>query len=519
MRIMKRAQAEKDGRWAQDTLDKNEKIIIAGGSGGIKSDNTNIAQNVKEVEETTSKFKTSFSDSDGDGDGDDVSSTVRNTVENRKNILYTEKELVNLADRNQGTAAAAATAATSQASEGSVISQKGAVRAEPINEESRKANNEKGERSSGSNSSKFSSKPNLNVILKRSLKDSLYSINMNGYYSNNETPQNDEKIKNSEMNPLVRNSLLLSEKVEFEKKINADKNMDTSLPIPSSTNMASVEDGTTVEMSNSAEIKDAVGGTVWNVGSGAPVTASEAMLIHGSSSDDNASSATVSTEPHAEDSTATSSELEKAAVTVPSLDFSTEEVQQGTSTDEENRDVVSVARESIFKGVDESTRRALTAGAGAVSVESMKAVEPAPAAAIASPALGQDLPPAQAQAIELSSDSEDGYGEGSVERLVQAQQAEEYANSFSDSSPPPPLPSSAGPSNPPTDHSPSMSASPLTSFFPSSSSPSSSSSSSSVSSVFSNPPTVPFCLLGDWDLAEQRYLTTDRYPTPPLFLF
>jgi hypothetical protein len=511
MRIMKRAQAEKDGRWAQDTLDKNEKMIIAVSSGGIKSENTNTAQNVKELVETTSKVKMSFSDSDVDGD--DVSSSVRNPVENRKNILYTEKELVNLADRNQGTATAA-----SQASEGSVIRQKGAVRAEPISEDSKKAKNEKGERSSGSNSSKFSSKPNLNVILKRSLKDSLYSINMNGYYSNNETPQIDEKIKNSEMNPLVRNSLLLSEKVEFEKKSNADKNVDSSLPIPSSTNMVSVEDGTTIVMNNSAEIKDAVGGTVGGVGSGAPVTAPEAMSFR-SSSDDDASSATVSTEPHTEDVTATSSELEKAPVTIPSLDFSTEEVQQGTSTDEENRDVVSVAREreSMFRGVDESTRRALTAGAVEVSLESVKAEEPAPAAAIASPALGQDLPPAQA--TELSSDSEDGYGEGSVERLVQAQQAEEYANSFSDSPPPPPLPSSAGPSNPPTDHSPSMSASPLTSFFPSSSSPSSSSSSSSVSSVFSNPPTVPFCLLGDWDLAEQRYLTTDRYPAPPLFLF
>jgi hypothetical protein len=505
MRIMKRAQAEKDGRWAQDTLDKNEKIIIAGSSGGIKSDNTNVAQNAKELEETTSKVKISIADSGGDGD--DVSSTVRSPIENRKNILYTEKELVNLADRNQGTVAAAA----SHASEGSVVNQKGAVKAEP--------NNEKGERSSGSNSSKFSSKPNLNVILKRSLKDSLYSINMNGYYSNNETPQNDEKIKNSEMNPLVRNSLLLSEKVEFEKKSNAEKNGDTSPPIPSSTNMVSVDGGTAIAMNDSAEIKDAVGGTVGGVGSGALVTAPEAMSIHGSSSGDNASTAAVSTEPNTEDSTATSSELENSAVSVPSLDFSTEEVQQGTSTDEENRDVVSVARESMFRGVDESTRRALTAGAVEVSAESVKAEEPAPAAAIASPALGQDLPPAQA--TELSSDSEDGYGEGSVERLVQAQQAEEYANSFSDSPPPPPLPSSAGPSNPPTDHSPSMSASPLTSFFPSSSTPSSSSSSSSVSNVFSNPPTVPFCLLGDWDLTEQRYLTTDRYPTPtpPLFLF
>ena len=512
MRIMRRAQAEKDGRWAQDTLDKNEKIIIAGSNGGIKSENTNIAQNVKELEETTSKVKMPFSDSD------DVSSSVRNPIENRKRILYTEKELVNLADRNQGTAAAAAP----QASEGSVISQKGAVRAEPINEESKKTNDEKGERSSGRNSSKFPSKPNLNVILKRSLKDSLYSINMNGYYSNNETLQNDEKVKNSEMNPLVRNSLLLSEKVEFEKKSNADKNMDTSLPIPSSTNMVSVQDGTTIAMNDSAAIKDTVGDTVGGAGSGAPVTAPEAMSFR-SSSDDDASSTAVSTEPHTEDSTAISSELEKVAVTVPSLDFSTEEVQQGTSTDEDNRDVVFAARESMFRGVDESTRRALTAGAVEVSVESVKAEEPAPAAAIASPALGQDLPPAlgqdlppaQAQATELSSDSEDGYGEGSVERLVQAQQAEEYANSFSDSPPPPPLPSSAGPSNPPTDLSSSTSASPLTSFFPSSSS----SSSSSVSSVFSNPPTVPFCLLGDWDLAEQRYLTTDRYPTPPLFLF
>lgn len=510
MRIMKRAQAEKDGRWAQDTLDKNEKIIIAGSNGGLKSDNTNIAQNVQGIEEITSKVK--ISDSDSDGGGDDVSSRVRNPMENRKNILYTEKEkeLVNLADRNQGRATATA---ASQVSEGSAINQKGAVRAEPINEESKKTNNEKGERSSGSNSSKFSSKPNLNVILQRSLKDSLYSINMNGYYSNNETPQNDEKIKTSEMNPLVRNSLLLSEKVEFEKKSNADKNLDTSLPISLSTNIAIVEDGTAIAMNDSTDVKDAVGtvvgGTVGGVGSGALVTAPEAMSIHGSSSDDDESSAAVSIAPNTEEATAISSELENAAITVPTRDFSTEEVQQGTSTGGENRDVVSVARESMFRGVDESTRRALTAGAAEVSVESVKAEEPA--AAAAKPALGQDLPPSKV--TEVSSDSDDGYGEGSVERLVQVQQAEEYANSFSDPPPPSPLPSSAGPSIPPTDHSPSMGASPLTSFFPSSSS------SSSVSNVFSNPPTVPFCLLGDWDLAEQRYLTTDRYPTPSLFLF
>ena len=75
MRIMKRAQAEKDGRWAQDTLDKNEKIIIAGSNGGLKSDNTNIAQNVQGIEEITSKVK--ISDSDSDGGGDDVSSRVQ----------------------------------------------------------------------------------------------------------------------------------------------------------------------------------------------------------------------------------------------------------------------------------------------------------------------------------------------------------------------------------------------------------------------------------------------------------
>ena len=67
-------------------------------------------------------------------------------------------------------------------------------------------------------SNSYSAKPNLNVILKRSLKDSLYPINTDGTYTTKETVR-----PINEYNPIddfVQNSITISEKVELEKKQN-----------------------------------------------------------------------------------------------------------------------------------------------------------------------------------------------------------------------------------------------------------------------------------------------------------
>ena len=485
---MKRAQAEKDGQWAQNTLDKNDKAIIAGRNGGLKSDNANSAKNEVEPEENVNNI--------GAMDSEEAPSIVKNRVENRKNILYSEKELESLNDRNQGKPAV-----LSQVNEGSSTFREEVVKVQIINEESTM----KIEKSKINDPTKFSSKPNLNVILKRSLKDSLYSINMNGYYTNFETPQNDEKIKNLEMNPLVKNSLLLSEKVELEKKTNADKNVATTLPVYDSSKVVPFDDALNSFSQSDASIcvEEVIDAAVTVVGgvmadSDAPLTGTEVIPY-----------AAAGIEPHMEEAAVAAaagpSQLEKAAVTVPTPAFSTSEVQQKVSTDDEVKGVVSLARDTMFSRVDESTRRALTTKPTEAFVESMKTEE---ATAAATPPIEGGV--LQAAVTGQSTENEDGYGEGSVERLVQAQQAQEYIDGFSD----PVTPSVAVPANPSADRLPSItSTSTPPSLFPPSPS------TMSMSDTFSNPSTVPFCLLGDWDLAEQRYLSTDRYPTLPFFPF
>ena len=60
-------------------------------------------------------------------------------------------------------------------------------------------------------------KPNLNVILKKSLKDSLYPINPDGTYTTKETVR---PIKETSLiNDFVRNSIIISEKVEMERRL------------------------------------------------------------------------------------------------------------------------------------------------------------------------------------------------------------------------------------------------------------------------------------------------------------
>ena len=67
-------------------------------------------------------------------------------------------------------------------------------------------------------SNSFSMKPNLNVILKKSLKDSLYPINPDGTYTTKETIR---PIKETSLiNDFVRNSIIISEKVELERRQN-----------------------------------------------------------------------------------------------------------------------------------------------------------------------------------------------------------------------------------------------------------------------------------------------------------
>ena len=67
-------------------------------------------------------------------------------------------------------------------------------------------------------SNSFSVKPNLNVILKKSLKDSLYPINPDGTYTTKETIR---PIKETSLiNDFVRNSIIISEKVELERRQN-----------------------------------------------------------------------------------------------------------------------------------------------------------------------------------------------------------------------------------------------------------------------------------------------------------
>lgn len=487
MRIMKRAQAEKDGLWAQNTLDKNDKTIIAGRNGGLKSDNTNGAKNEVELEENDNSVSAL--------DSDEAPSIVKNRVENRKNILYTEKELESLNDRNQGKPM------LSQISEGGSTSRDEVGKAQTISEESTM----KMEKSKINDPTKFSSKPNLNVILKRSLKDSLYSINMNGYYTNFETPQNEEKIKNLEMNPLVKNSLLLSEKVELEKKTNADKNVATNLPVYDSSKVVPIDDELKTLSQSDASIcvEEVIDAAVTVVGG---AMADSNPLLTGT---EEIPYAAGGLEPHTEEATAAAgpSQLQNTAVTVPTPAFSTSEVQQKVSTDDEVEVAVSSAADTMFSRVDENTRRALTTKPTEAFVESMETDEAA--AATATPPIEGGV--LQTAAVTWqSTEAEDGYGEGSVERLVQAQQAQEYIDGFSD----PGTPTAAVPAYPSADRLPSkMSTSTPPSLFPSSPS------SMSMSDTFSNPSTVPFCLLGDWDLAEQRYLTTDRYPTLPFFPF
>ena len=374
MRIMKRAQAEKDGLLAQNTLDKNDKTIIAGRNGGLKSDNANDTKNDVEPEENDNSVSAL--------DSDEAPSIVKSRVENRKNILYSEKELESLNDRNQGKPM------LSQVSKGSSTSRDEVVKAQTISEESTM----KMEKSKINDPTKFSSKPNLNVILKRSLKDSLYSINMNGYYTNFETPQNEEKIKNLEMNPLVKNSLLLSEKVELEKKTNADKIVATNLPVYDSGKVVPFDDDLQSISHSDASIcvEEVIDAAVAVVGGA--MADSNPLLT----STEDIPYAAGGLEPHTEKAAAAAGpfQLKNAAVTVPTPAFSTSEVQQKVSTDEEVEVAVSAARDTMFSRVDENTRRALTTKSTEAFVESVKTEEAAAAAgaATATPPIEGGIP-------------------------------------------------------------------------------------------------------------------------------
>lgn len=303
-------------------------------------------------------------------------------------------------------------------------------------------------------SSKFSSKPNLNVILKKSLKDSLYSINVDGFYSNNGSSAITE-MKSSGMNPLVRNSLLLSEQVEIQKKLGASKVGEDTVGF-SSTDDTMDNDAT---FSSDEESDDDL----------REFTAEELQLLELEMevSEDQVSKSLNDKIAEAEQSSVGEvSTLDYNEYLLPPALLSKVDIVTDLGAD-------SFPSSSSEEGAGDADG---VSGGGPVSL-------------ITADTKGIDgTSPQMASRVEL--DEIPDYDEESIERSVQRQQAAEYAGDFSDAVP---LYRTLPP----------FSESSSSDFLPF----------SSIEDTRTG--TVPLCLLGDWELAEQRYLDADRYP--PLY--
>lgn len=313
---------------------------------------------------------------------------------------------------------------------------------------------------------KFSSKPNLNVILKRSLKDSLYSINVNGFYSNNGTAF--AETKNSDMIPLVRNSLLLSEKVELEKKLGSKKSTgvigkDNTLildPTVDASDGKEIEKGDGYSEDYDAgdvELLKVTEDEISKLKSELVVLQKEESLLL----DDNEYLLPPAVQP---DTAVQAAEGESSLP--PTFWTGT-----GTGTEEQSAAVTSQA-DSDLGALKDSEFSAASVSASEEGAGSKRQVP--------------------------------DYAEDSIERLLQKQQAEEYEDEFLEpSSLSSTSPSAAILASPPS----------FAVLLPSSfSSPSDD----------SYPLNPPLSLLGEWELAEQRYLTSDRYcmlqPYPTIVL-
>lgn len=293
-------------------------------------------------------------------------------------------------------------------------------------------------------SSKFSTKPNLNVILKKSLKDSLYSINVDGFYSNNGSSVVTE-MQGSSMNPLVRNSLLLSEQVELQRKLDASKLGVDSLGVSSADDVTDYGASPSLDDESNGDLRK--------------YTEEELQLLQ--MVDDGLSENSVETE------SVTTGE-------VPTLDNSEYLLPPAFLSEDESETELPSVVDDAFDGVVDGP---IDGGPVSLSTMTARGVD------------GNSLWMADRKGLSAAElDGIPDYSEDSIERSVQRQQAAEYNGDFSDT----PL-YSALPSFP----------------------ESSSSNSFPFSSTEDYPGTVPLCLLGDWELAEQRYLSPDRYP--PLF--
>jgi hypothetical protein len=315
--------------------------------------------------------------------------------------------------------------------------------------------------------SKYSVKPNLNVILKKSLKDSLYSINMNGFYSNNGSAL--AETKNSDMIPLVRNSLLLSEKVELEKKMGSRKS-----------NGASAKDNAlildpTVDTSDAKAIEKGDGFNEEYVADDA-----ELLLVP------------------------------EDGISKPKSELVVLQIEESLLLDD-NEYLLPPAMQpdrlvqgatspipTFWAGAEEGEGE--SAAVASQTDSDLRASEDAEVSA-ASVSVSEEGAGSRQGLEEDSGRQVPDYGEESIERLLQKQQAEEYEDEFLE----PSAPSSTTPSAAILATPPSFAV--LL--------PSSSFSSSSDDSYPLNP---PLSLLGEWELAEQRYLTSDRYCMRQLIL-
>jgi hypothetical protein len=310
--------------------------------------------------------------------------------------------------------------------------------------------------------SKFSVKPNLNVILKKSLKDSLYSINVNGFYSNNGSAL--AETKNSDMIPLVRNSLLLSEKVELEKKMTSKKSIGATAkdnavmldPTVDTTDAKNIEKGDGFDDEYGAgdeELLQVADDEISKLKSELVVLQTEESPLL----DDNEYLLPPALQPNR-------SVQGDEGETSPSPTFWT-----GAEEGEGKSAAVASQTDSDLRALENAEVSAVTVskeGGGAGSRQGREDDS------------GRQVP---------------DYEEESIERLLQKQQAEEYEDEF----PEPSAPSTTTPSAAILASPPSFGV-----LLPSS---------SFSSSDDSYPLNPPLSLLGEWELAEQRYLTSDRY--------
>lgn len=434
--MARKAKAERDEVWAQSSLNKSEKRVYTDGDGdnegGISLDGDDDKERGRDsVEESGSSPSVG-----GKADRTDASniSKVKDAI---KNMKATNKEIIK---------------STSEVEEEKNFKQ--------AKKEKEAVPTPEGGAGAGAEApSKFSSKPNLSVILKKSLKDSLYSINVNGFYSNNGSAF--AETKNSDMIPLVRNSLLLSEKIDFEKKMGSKK----SISAIGNDNALTLDP--TVETSDGEEIKK-------GDGHGEEHEAGDVESLRVAGDEISKLKSEVVGLQKQESSLLANNEY----LLPPAL-----QPDRAAQADEGGMSPPPTYRTGA-RALGESAAVASQAGSD------FRTVEIAERSAASMFGERAEL----RQGLEEDSGRQvPDYAEESIERLVQKQQAEEYENEFLD-------PSSTSPSAAITGLPQSFAV--LL--------PSSSFSSPSDDSYPLNP---PLSLLGEWELAEQRYLTSDRYRT------